>query len=216
MAGVDKIMAPLLGRSLIAYSLEVFDASPLVDRIVLVVSEDRVLACNRLVAENGFDKVVEVRTGGERRQDSVRRGLEALANSSWVLVHDGARPCVDLGLIETGLLEARETGAATAAVPVKDTIKRAGRNRVVAETLVRDGLWAVQTPQVFRADILIAAHKRVSDDVTDDASMVELCDGQVRMFMGSYDNIKVTTPEDLRMAESIMKARGHGVPGGAG
>ena len=207
MAGVDKIMASLLGRSLIAHSLEVFDASPFVDRIVLVVSQERVQACHRLVDEGGFDKVVDVRTGGERRQDSVRRGLEVLATGTWVVVHDGARPCVGAGLIETGLLEARKTGAATSAVPVNDTIKRARRDGVVEETLARDGLWAVQTPQMFRTDLLIAAHERVSDDVTDDASMVERCGGRVRVFMGSYDNIKVTTPEDLRMAESILKAR---------
>jgi 2-C-methyl-D-erythritol 4-phosphate cytidylyltransferase len=213
MADVDKIMAPLLGRSLIAHSLRVFDECPLVARIVLVVSTGNIQACLRIVAEGGFRKVVKVRAGGERRQDSVRNGLEELTSSEWVIVHDGARPCLDAALIEAGLAEARETGAAAAAVPVTDTIKRTGSDRMVAETLDRDSLWAVQTPQIFRTEVLVAAHQQVTDDATDDASMVERCGRRVRLFMGSYDNIKVTTPEDMRMAEFIMRATGRGVAG---
>ena len=216
MAGVDKIMAPLLGRSLITHSLRVFNDSPLVSRIALVVSEHNISACRHLVAENGFDKVLRVLTGGERRQDSVRRALEVVKDTEWTIVHDGARPCVDGAMIETGLSEVRETGAAVAAVPVKDTIKRAGRDRIVTETLERDGLWAVQTPQVFRTELLVDAHQRISEDVTDDASMVERCGHAVKIFTGSYDNIKVTTREDVRIAESILRAGGRGVPGLAG
>ena len=136
-----------------------------------------------------------------------------MTHSEWVIVHDGARPCVSGAMIETGLAEARKTGAAVAAVPVNDTIKRAGRDRVVTKTLERDGLWAAQTPQVFRTNLLVAAHREVSANVNDDATMVERTGVRVRLFMGSFDNIKVTTTDDFRAAESILRARGRGVVG---
>jgi 2-C-methyl-D-erythritol 4-phosphate cytidylyltransferase len=94
-----------------------------------------------------------------------------------------------------------------AAVPVKDTIKVAGPDGVVLRTVDREGLWAAQTPQVFRTDLLVEAHRRITDDVTDDASMVERMGGEVKLFMGSYDNLKVTAPEDLRLAEALLGAR---------
>ena len=213
MERVDKTLAPLLGRSLFLHSLQVFDDSELVAKIVLVVSESNAYRCRQLVARGGFRKVVGISIGGKRRQDSVRRGLDLLGETDWIIVHDGARPCVDGAMIETGLSEAQETGAAIAAVPVKDTIKAVGPGRVVTETLDRRGLWLVQTPQVFRSDLLVAAHGEVSEDVTDDASMVERSGHAVKVFMGSYDNIKVTVPEDIGIAEAILRGKGRVVPG---
>jgi 2-C-methyl-D-erythritol 4-phosphate cytidylyltransferase len=135
-----------------------------------------------------------------------------LGETEWTVVHDGARPCVDGAMIETGLREARDTGAAVAAVPVKDTIKAVGTGRVVTETLDREGLWLIQTPQVFRTDLLTAAHEEVSEDVTDDASMLERCGHAVKVFMGSYDNVKVTVPEDVSIVEAVLRGRGRAVP----
>ena len=208
MGGVDKILAPLLGEPLIAYSLRVFAESPLVGSIVLVMSQDNVEHGRLLVKRNGWHKVREVCAGGDRRQESVRIGLEKLPDSQWTIVHDGARPLVDLEMLDKGLSAAKETGAAVAAVPVKDTIKSARPDLSVAETISREGLWVAQTPQVFRTELLVRAHRRVLEDVTDDATMVERLGGVVRLFMGSYANIKVTTPEDLEVAEAILKSQG--------
>ena len=207
MGGVDKIFAPLLGRPLIAYSLQVLNECPQVGAIVLVVSSRNVERGRRLVEENGWHKVLEVCAGGERRQESVRRGLDRIGDTDWTVVHDGARPCIDVDMIARGLAEARHSGAAVAAVPIKDTIKSAGPELVVTQTLPRDGLWAAQTPQVFETGLLSSAHRTVSDHVTDDATMVERIGRPVRIFMGSYDNIKVTTPEDIPVAEAILSAR---------
>ena len=109
-------------------------------------------------------------------------------------------------MIESGVAAASKTGAAMAAVPIKDTIKAADADGFVLKTVDREGLWAAQTPQVFRYDLLAEAHRRITDDVTDDASMVERIGGKVKLFMGSYDNLKVTTPEDLRLVEALLKA----------
>ena len=213
--GLDKMFVPLMGRPLISYSVEVFNDCPLVGEIVLVMARSNLDRGRRLVEEAGWRKVSEICLGGDRRQDSVRRGMELVRHATLTVVHDGARPCVDANIITRGMDEVRQTGAATAAVPVKDTIKSVGPGNMVRETLDRDRLWAVQTPQVFRTDILHEAHKRVSDDVTDDASMIELMGGDVRIFTGSYENIKVTTPEDIQIAEAVLKARMGRRPGRA-
>ena len=207
MGGVDKPFAILGGRPIIAHSLDALHASDHVDSVVVVLSDANIDQGSRLVAEGRYPKVTSICLGGKRRQDSVRQGLERLPDAEWIVVHDGARPLLDAGLIERGLTEARLTGVAVAAVPVKDTIKAADADMVVTQTLGRDTLWIVQTPQVFRSDILSQAHEMVTDDVTDDASMVERVGGKVRLFMGSYENIKVTTPEDLSMAEALFTRR---------
>jgi 2-C-methyl-D-erythritol 4-phosphate cytidylyltransferase len=136
----------------------------------------------------------------------VRAGLEALSPCSWVVVHDGARPCFDHALLRRGLDAARHTGAAVAGVPVKDTIKVISPDNMVSETPPRDTLWAAQTPQIFRYDLLLEAHRNCHQDVTDDAAMVELLGHPVQMFLGSYENLKVTTPEDLTIMEALLRA----------
>jgi 2-C-methyl-D-erythritol 4-phosphate cytidylyltransferase len=207
MGGVDKIMAPLMGRPLIAHSVQVFNDSPLIGTIVLVVSPRNIERGRRLVEDNGWNKVSDVRAGGERRQESVRRGLDRIRDTDWTVVHDCARPCITTDMIARGLAEVQQTGAAVAAVPVKDTIKSVGPDLVVTHTLARDGLWAVQTPQLFKTDLLFQAHRDVSQEVTDDATLVELIGGAVKIFMGSHENIKVTTPADILIAEAILKGR---------
>ena len=213
MGGADKQFAPVGGRPLLWRCLDALHRCADIDAVALVLSERNLEAARAMAADNGWRKVRAVTTGGPRRQDSVRRGLETLGPCEWVIVHDGARPFVDASMVARGLDAARETGAAAAAVPVKDTIKLADAAMNVVETLPRDRLWAVQTPQVFRRELLAEAHRRVSEDVTDDAAMVERIGVAVKLFHGSYSNLKVTTPEDVTAAESILRERerrGHG------
>ena len=211
MGGVDKQVALLGGEAVISHSLRVFETFDAVDSAVLVMSAENIEDGRAAVEAGKFSKVVDVVVGGDRRQDSVKIGLDVLANHKngapeFIAVHDGARPFIDHEMLERGVLTARKIGAAIAAVPVKDTIKIAP-HRVVTETPDRDGMWAIQTPQIFRYDVLNTAHEMTTDDVTDDASMVENVGGLVAVFNGSNDNIKITTPEDLELATLIFERR---------
>ena len=208
MGGVDKMFALLGGKPLLARVVDVFQSCDLIAQIVVVVNKQSLEKCRQLVAEQAWSKVAEVCPGGERRQDSVAAGLSRLEGCHWVVIHDGARPLVTEDLIRRGLAEAQETGAAAAAVPVTDTIKVAGDDRIVHQTPPRQNLWAVQTPQVFRLDIITEAYSRIEDDVTDDASLVEQSGYKVKLYMGSYDNIKVTTPSDLALAGILWQKHG--------
>ena len=212
MGGVDKIFAPLLGVPLIAHALDQFEAFSLVDEIVLVLAPDNLERGRCLVRDRGYRKVAHVCPGGERRQDSVRLGLERLAPCQWVIVHDGARPNLDPQMLQRGLAAAQECGAAVAGVPVQDTVKVVAPQGLVEATPPRDTLWAAQTPQIFRYDLLREAHRRCTQPVTDDAAMVESLGHPVKMFLGAYENLKVTTSEDLALAEAILRARVEGLP----
>lgn len=207
MGGKDKIFAPVLGRPLLAWTVEPFQRCDAIASIVLVLGQSNVEKARRLVAKAGWSKVSEVCLGGLRRQDSVKAGLQRIKDCDWVLVHDGARPGVDVSLIERGLAEARASGAAIPAVPVKDTIKTVGPDRLVTGTPPRQELWAVQTPQVFRYQLLLDAYEQADTDVTDDAMLVEELGHRVKVFIGSYDNIKVTTPEDLALMRFLIRGR---------
>ena len=210
MGGVDKIFASLWGKPLLAHSVEVFQRCPAIDQVVIVLSQDKVEAGRRLVREYNWCKVIEVCPGGVRRQDSVKEGLKRLSGCQWVVIHDGARPCLGVDLIEKGLEQARDSGAAIAAIPVKDTIKVVSPDAFVEETPLRHSLWAVQTPQVFSFDIIDEAHRKAQGDVTDDATLVEQLGYRVKVYPGSDTNIKVTSPEDLALAEAILKSREQG------
>ena len=217
MAGVDKQMTTLRGDPVISHSLRVFENSDLVGPVVLVMSSDNLEAGRAAVEDAGLQKVVAVVEGGRRRQDSVKIGLDILATEQtgrpdFVAVHDGARPFIDSEMLARGLNAAEKIGAAIAAVPLKDTIKVAP-HRLVTETPDRSVMWSVQTPQIFRFDVLQAAHDTENDDVTDDASMVEAAGGLVGVFDGSNDNIKITTPEDLELAGLIFDRRAANLPG---
>ena len=204
MEGVDKLFEPLDGHPLIWYSLDTVMRCRYVDRLVLVLSSENLDAGQALIDECGW--AVDVCGGGVRRQDSVLNGLHILEKCEWVLIHDGARPFLDEIMIVRGLDAARETGAAVAAVPATDTIKLSDEYQTVIETMPRDRLWVVQTPQIFKWDLLTKAHSCISEDVTDDAGMVELIGGKIKLFHGSYGNIKVTTPEDLLIASTLLEA----------
>jgi len=203
----DKLFADLAGRPLLAHTLSAFERCDVIARVVLVMSAVNLERGRRLGEEQGFGKVIAVCMGGARRQDSVRVGLAALGECNYVAVHDGARPLVTADVIERGIDAAKETGAAAAAVPVTDTIKEAGIDRLVVRTVDRDKLWAVQTPQVFRFELLERAHREITADMTDDAAMVEALGMPVRLFEGDRRNVKVTVAEDLELAEALLASR---------
>jgi len=207
MGGIDKIFAALGGTSVLERVAAVFEASPYIDHFVIVLTQDNVARGRHMLAGKTFSKLAKVIPGGARRQDSVEAGLKSLPLCQWVVIHDGARPLVSPELITAGLEAAQETGAAVAAVPVIDTIKLVNDVGYVKETLDRSRLWAVQTPQVFRLDIIKAAYSKAIGEVTDDAALVEALGYDVKLYMGAYDNIKLTTPADLVLAEALWQRK---------
>ena len=213
MQGQDKLWIPLAGRLTLARTIDVFDASPLIDRIVLVLNAERVADAEELCRREGWRKIASIVAGGLRRQDSVRVGLDALAHIDpecrWVMIHDGARPLVTPAMLETGLQAALQHLAAIAAVPVKDTIKHVTDGFVTA-TIDRARHVAIQTPQVFSFPLIHSAHFATAarEDVTDDAALLERLGHHVAIFPGSYSNIKITTLEDMQIAEVLLKAGG--------
>lgn len=207
MNGGDKLFEFLGNKRVLARTVSVFEACSCIDQIVLVMAERNIDRGRELLAGEEWSKVSGVYSGGIRRQDSVAIGLNVLSPCRWVVIHDGARPLVREALIKQGLVAARETGAAAAAIPVTDTIKIAGSDRVVWATLPRRKLWSVQTPQVFRYDLLTRAHREVKEDVTDDAAMLEKTGQAVKLYPGDYDNIKITVPSDLVVVEALWQSR---------
>jgi 2-C-methyl-D-erythritol 4-phosphate cytidylyltransferase len=199
MGTINKIFAPLGGKPLLAWSVDTCHGCSLVQQIVIALNDRDLGLGQKLKEERGWSKVV-LCLGGVQRQDSVREGLRKLTDCSWVIIHDGARPFLTPNLIESGLKTAKETGAAVAAVPIKDTIKLADNEGLIRETLQRDKLWAAQTPQIFSFDMISKAYEKLTTEVTDDAAAVEYLGHRVRLYMGAYNNIKVTTPEDLAVA----------------
>ncbi|MNM80437.1 2-C-methyl-D-erythritol 4-phosphate cytidylyltransferase [compost metagenome] len=197
------------GKPIFIHTLEVFHRHPSISQIVLVTGEQDVDRCRSWIAEYGMAEQIQVIPGGAERQHSVRQGLLSLS-TPWVLVHDGVRPFVTREQITACCEAARTYGAAVLAVPVKDTIKLADEQGWVAATLDRRSLWAIQTPQAFRRADLLAAHERAAEDEfvgTDDAMLVERLSISVKLVEGAYDNIKITTPEDLGYAEFIRGKR---------
>ena len=208
MQGLDKLWTPLSGRIVLARTIDIFEASLLIETIVLVSSSERLADASTLCNNEGWRKIVAIVPGGARRQDSVRAGLDALAaitpTTQWVMIHDAARPLVSPAILEAGLKAAQEYQAAIAAVPVKDTIKLVQEGRITA-TLDRSQLWTTQTPQVFSFPLIHQAHHSQAADVTDDATLIEQLGHPVAIFPGAYTNIKITTQEDLLLAEAFIK-----------
>ncbi|OZI10611.1 2-C-methyl-D-erythritol 4-phosphate cytidylyltransferase [Bacillaceae bacterium SAS-127] len=205
----NKLLLSLQGRPVIIHTLEVFEKDPACDGIVLAVKEEEKPLFTNLINEYNVSKVYKLVTGGEERQQSVYSGLKQLEHADIVLVHDGARPFMTSQMIDQLVEQAKISGAAIAAVPVKDTIKRV-KDGTVVETVERSSLWAVQTPQAFRLSSLLQAHEQAEKDGflgTDDASLIERINLSVQIVEGDYDNIKLTTPEDLVFAEAIIQKR---------
>lgn len=204
----------LLGdRPILAHTLKPLEDHPQISEIILVVDEKSIEKCKREIVEKyGFKKVKEVVVGGEERQDSVYNGLKRVdKDCDIVLIQDGARPFLTEDLITKSIEGAEKHKAAVVAVPCIDTIKFARKeNNMALETLDREYLWIAQTPQTFRYEMILKAYEKAREDNfkgTDDASLVERMNQPVKIVRGSYDNIKITTPQDLILAEAILAKR---------
>ena len=207
--GFDKLLAPLAGKPLIAHTIEAFEIAESVTEIILATHENRRRELEEIARP--MKKLREIVVGGERRQDSVRAGLAYLSQrASYVAVHDGARPLIMPGEIERTFNAAQVHGAAALAEPISDTLKRASAELTVVESLDRDSLYAMQTPQVFRRTILEQAYGRVFQEeihVTDEVSAVEHVGGKVVLVPGNEFNLKVTYQRDLQLADWILQQR---------
>lgn len=208
----NKPFLLVLDKPILAYTLDIFQKHPLIDQILLVVRREEIDYCQKeIVDKYQFDKVKKIVAGGQERQESVYFGLLSLdEDTELVVVHDGVRPLVSAGIIEQVIQKALETTAAIVAVPVKDTIKEVHLNNVVEQTLPRERLWQVQTPQVFDKKLLLKAYGEALKTGfmgTDDASLVERLAVSVSVVKGSYLNIKITTPEDLILVEEWIRMK---------
>ena len=206
-----RVLMSVGGRSLIRRTLEAFDRCPDITGITLLISQRNLLEVTRELESDGWRKAIDIRLGGERRQDSVRLGLLSLKKDppDFVIVHDGARPLVSDDLIHAGLEAARQHGAATAAIPVHHTYKHVDSAGFVHGTVERADLMQVQTPQVFRYDWLLEAHEKAVRErivVEDDAELIEKLGKLVKVFSGSSRNLKVATREDAIMVEALLAA----------
>lgn len=209
--GFDKLFAPLRGRPVVVHSIAAFEGAASVSEIILVGRAERLADCEKMIANEKFEKVSSVIPGGARRQDSVRCGLEQLrAGAEFVAVHDAARPLVSPELIEQIFQLACLHGGAASAAPVIDTLKRVDRNRVVIGGVDRADLFAVQTPQIFQRDLLEKAYRKVFKagiEVTDEISAVEQVAGRVALLPNETPNFKITYPADLPLAEFLLRPR---------
>ncbi len=204
--GAYKQFVPLLGRPVFIHSAQVFDNSRLIVGFVVVAPPRRIPDVRRMLAAHRIRKVIDVVTGGIERTESVRRGLDALPEKGWVAVHDAARPLINSRMLARGFLACRSSGAATFGFPVSDTIKLV-RGRQIVRTIDRERLVAVQTPQFFNLDLLRRAHasaRRTRLSATDDCALVERLGVKPVWIPGPRTNLKVTTPEDMRVIQALM------------
>jgi 2-C-methyl-D-erythritol 4-phosphate cytidylyltransferase len=210
MQARDKLWTPLAGRITLARTIDVFEASPLVETIILITSAERYADAQTLCKSESWQKIASIVIGGPRRQDAVRTGLTTLSRLAplcrWVMIHDGACPLVTSSMLEAGWQAVQIHEAVTAAVPVKETMKLVEEGKITA-TLDRSQLWTVQTPQLFSFPLLLHAHMtpQAQEDVTDDVMLLQRLGHPVSIFPGSYSNIKITTLDDLLLAEELLQ-----------
>ena len=206
MGGSDKLLMQVAGMPAIARSFSVFEQCNAVCCIAVVTNSNNHSRISGALPSNSSGKRVVMSDGGEARRDSVMAGIKALdannCDAKMIAVHDGARPLATVSLLLSGMKAAEAVGAATPVIPISDSLKRVQHGLVVA-TVDRDGLFATQTPQVFKREVLKSAHEAVSSDVKDDAEIVELAGGLVSTFPGDAANIKLTTPSDVVLANSL-------------
>ena len=208
---LPKQFLPLCGKPVLWYSLNCFQNSDLTDRIILVCGKEWIGYCEEeIVRKYGLSKVKTITEGGENRYDSVYNGLKACADTEFVMIHDGARPFITDGILRRGLLGAEKTGACVIGMPSKDTVKIADQDGFIKETPQRSSVWIIQTPQVFRYSLIREAYGQIMKsgtvNVTDDAMVVEQTLGtKIALAEGSYENLKVTTPDDLLKCRAIVE-----------
>ena len=213
---VQKQYIELEGKPLIYYSLKTFQESGLIDSVVLVVGEGQVAyAQNEIVSKYGFSKVCAVVEGGKERYDSVWQGLKTVSQEpevSYIYIHDGARPFVDDEILNRGYETVEQFRACVAGMPSKDTVKVVDEQGFAINTPDRKYVWVIQTPQIFEKSLIMEAYARLMkeehEDVTDDAMAVErMMKVPVKMFEGSYQNVRITTPEDLAIAKVFLREK---------
>lgn len=211
---VHKQYLLLNGKPVLYYSLKALEDSR-VDHIILVTGESEIDYCQKEIIEKyGFQKVKKVVAGGAERYHSVFCGLQAAEGADYVLIHDGARPFVENAILERCMEAVEKYQACVVGMPVKDTIKIADENEFAKETPDRRGLWMIQTPQAFSYELIAGAYEKLLEDeknqvgITDDAMVVEsMTARKVKLIRGSYENMKVTTPEDIAIAEVLLRGR---------
>ncbi len=206
---VKKPYLMLGDRPILSHTIDQFEQNSVIDEIIVIVNESDLTTCKEsVISPFRFRKVQELVAGGETRQVSVFNGLRTLTDDvDYVVIHDGVRPFIDDDIIFRCLEATAECGASVAAVPVKETIKVANRDLYIDHTPERDLLWRVQTPQVFRKSLLVAAYNKAIEEgisAPDDAILVEKLGHPVKLVMGSYRNVKLTTPDDLLLAETLL------------
>ncbi len=213
---VQKQYIELEGKPLIYYALRTFQESEIIDAVVLVVGKGQVsYAENEIRLKYDFSKVRAIVEGGKERYDSVWKGLKAVdlkQEDSYIFIHDGARPFVDEGILRRGYETVEQFRACVAGVPSKDTVKVADQDGFAVNTPERKYVWIIQTPQVFEKSLIMEAYARLMEeehaDVTDDAMAVErMMKLPVKLFEGSYQNVKITTPEDLEIAKVFLRTK---------
>lgn len=206
-AGKNKLLIELDHIPILIHTLKVFENDEDCDGIILAIHPRDEMEFTRLLHKFTISKVKRLVSGGKERQDSIYHALQTVDGDGLILVHDAARPFIKKEQIHKLVETTEKTGAAIIAVPAKDTMKKI-RDGIVLETVERSSLWVVQTPQAFRFSLLIKAYQKAEEDHfigTDDASLVERLGDHVTIVEGDYDNIKLTTPEDLFFAEAILK-----------
>ena len=203
----SKQFIEIKGKPVLVYTLEKFIYNKSIDEVILVLPEDEVAYCKKEVLQKYSLKVDRIVIGGKERQDSVFNALEAMEKADIVLIHDGARPFINEKIIEEGIKYANIYGAAAPGVTPKDTIKIKNEDNISVDTPDRNTLVAVQTPQCFKYDEIYQCHRKIKEEnaiVTDDTSVVERYGHKVYLYEGDYTNIKITTPEDLILAERLI------------
>ncbi len=208
-AGENKVFMPLCGEAILLHTLRAFEGCEVIDEIVIVsgAGEHRKMA--RLASDAGITKMKAVTEGGATRRESVKNGI-AFTSGDIIMIHDAARALITDGEIRAAAADAEKYGAAALGVKVKDTLKSADENGFITGTVDREATYRIQTPQAFRRDIITAAHNAADEhgwDATDDCALVERLGIRIKITPGSYDNIKLTTPDDMASAEIILKRR---------
>ena len=209
---VSKPYLLLADKPILAHTLSPFEESSLVHEVIVTVSPGEIEYCRREVIEAfHLTKVSRVLAGGKERQDSIWEGLKKVpSDCGIVIIHDGVRPLITRQLIEASIAAAQRYGAAVLALPLKDTVKMVTEEHEVIETPARNTLMAIQTPQTFQFDIIRKAYEKAMNEGfygTDDSLLVERMGIKVRVIPGGYENLKITTPEDLLLAEVLLKQR---------
>lgn len=208
---IQKQFLEIGGKPVLYYSLHCFQESPLIREIILVTGEEMISYCDQeIVKKYGFSKVRKVTAGGKERYDSVYAGLLCCQDTDYVYIHDGARPFITEEMVQRGYEAVKRTNACVMGMPSKDTVKLADSSGYIKETPDRKIVWNIQTPQIFSYDLICGAYesirKKDMTGVTDDAMVVEQETGtKILLVEGSYQNIKITTPEDLAIAEAFLR-----------